>query len=77
MKSSKEILFVTKLQIKIADRLREWRTERGWSQDTAAELLKMHRTYYSAIERGEKNLTLSTILRICDLYDKLPHQLLQ
>ena len=26
----------------------------------------MHRTYYSAIERGEKNLTLATLNRVCD-----------
>jgi len=26
----------------------------------------MHRTYYSAIERGEKNLTLTTLNRVCD-----------
>ena len=25
----------------------------------------MHRTYYSAIERGEKNLQLDTLQRIC------------
>jgi len=25
----------------------------------------MHRTYYSAIERGEKNLQLSTLERVC------------
>ncbi|EIT70519.1 putative DNA-binding protein [Hydrocarboniphaga effusa AP103] len=25
----------------------------------------MHRTYYSAIERGEKNLQLDTLQRVC------------
>lgn len=25
----------------------------------------MHRTYYSAVERGEKNLQLDTLQRIC------------
>lgn len=34
------------------------------SQENFAKRLKMHRTYYSAIERGEKNVTLETILRI-------------
>lgn len=28
-------------------------------------MIGMHRTYYSAIERGEKNLQLDTLLRIC------------
>ena len=26
----------------------------------------MHRTYYGAIERGEKNLQLSTLQRVCE-----------
>jgi transcriptional regulator with XRE-family HTH domain len=26
----------------------------------------MHRAYYSAIERGEKNITLDTLLRVAD-----------
>lgn len=36
------------------------------SQERFADRLAMHRTYYSAIERGEKNLTLKTLKRICD-----------
>lgn len=36
------------------------------SQEVFAEWVGMHRTYYSAIERGEKNLTLKTLKRICD-----------
>ena len=31
----------------------------------------MHRTYYSAIERGEKNLQLDTLERICTGLDVL------
>jgi transcriptional regulator with XRE-family HTH domain len=26
----------------------------------------MHRTYYSALERGEKNASISTIERVCE-----------
>jgi transcriptional regulator with XRE-family HTH domain len=35
------------------------------SQEAFADMIEMHRTYYSAIERGEKNLQLSTLLRVC------------
>lgn len=35
------------------------------SQEAFADKIDMHRTYYSAIERGEKNLTLETIERVC------------
>lgn len=29
-----------------------------------ADVLRMHRAYYSAIERGEKNLTIKTVERL-------------
>ncbi len=34
------------------------------SQEAFADLIGMHRAYYSAIERGEKNLTLGTLQRV-------------
>ena len=34
------------------------------SQEAFADQIGMHRTYYSALERGEINLTLKTLRRI-------------
>lgn len=34
-------------------------------QEDVAKKLKMHRTYYGAIERGQKNVRLETLERIC------------
>lgn len=34
------------------------------SQEAFADKIGMHRTYYSALERGEINLTLKTIRRV-------------
>lgn len=34
------------------------------SQEAFADQIGMHRTYYSALERGEINLTLKTIRRV-------------
>lgn len=45
--------------------LRTRRETAGYSQESYADLIGMHRTYYSAIERGEKNLQLDTLQRIC------------
>lgn len=45
--------------------LRARREAAGYSQEGFAEHISMHRTYYSAIERGEKNLQLDTLQRIC------------
>ncbi len=44
--------------------MREHRQESGFSQDTFADAIGMHRAYYSAIERGERNVTLSTLARL-------------
>jgi transcriptional regulator with XRE-family HTH domain len=34
------------------------------SQESFADAIGMHRTYYSAIERGEKNLQLDTVQKV-------------
>lgn len=36
----------------------------GPSQDLFADRIQMHSAYYSAIERGEKNVTLPTLRRV-------------
>jgi transcriptional regulator with XRE-family HTH domain len=54
------------LQLRIGNTLRKHRESKGISQEAFAEQVHMHRTYYSAIERGEKNLTLATLNRVCD-----------
>lgn len=45
-------------------RVRERRERVGLSQEAMAEKCGVHRTYYSAIERGERNVTVLTLLRI-------------
>lgn len=45
--------------------LRSRREAAGYSQESFADKIGMHRTYYSAIERGEKNLQVDTLHRIC------------
>ena len=51
-------------QLGKAIRLR--REAAGHSQESFADKIGMHRTYYSAIERGEKNLQIDTLQRVCD-----------
>jgi transcriptional regulator with XRE-family HTH domain len=45
--------------------LRERREALAISQEDFAELVDMHRTYYSAIERGLKNIRIDTLERLC------------
>ena len=52
-------------QRRVGASIRRRREAMGFSQEGFAAHIGMHRTYYSAIERGEKNLSLSTIQRLC------------
>lgn len=42
-------------------RIRNLRTEAGWSQEELADKTGFHRTYIGMIERGERNLSLRNI----------------
>ncbi len=47
-----------------AKRVRELRTERGWSQDDLADAAGLHRTYIGTIERAEQSIGLDNIEKI-------------
>ena len=42
------------------------RLEKRTSQEELADIANVHRTYIGMIERGEKNVTLSTMLNIAN-----------
>jgi len=45
----------------LADNVRAYRAERGWSQERLAEACGLHRTYIGSVERKGRNATLSTL----------------
>jgi transcriptional regulator with XRE-family HTH domain len=53
------------LHQRAGDAIRARRESLAMSQEAFADKIGMHRTYYSAIERGEKNPTLTTLERVC------------
>ncbi|UZJ44458.1 helix-turn-helix domain-containing protein [Marinimicrobium sp. C6131] len=52
------------LVVRFAENVRRERRARGLSQEALADLADVHRTYIGMLERGEKNVTLSTLDRI-------------
>jgi DNA-binding XRE family transcriptional regulator len=46
---------------RFAERIRELRAERGWSQERLAEEADLHRTYIGGIERSLRNVSLFNI----------------
>ncbi len=47
-------------------RVRELRSEQGYSQESFADEVGVDRTYIGGIERGERNLALRNIEKIAD-----------
>lgn len=47
----------------LSENLRFLRNQKGLSQEQLAELCGIHRTYVGSIERGERNVTLSSLER--------------
>ncbi len=59
----------------IAVRVR--REELGISQELLAELAGLHRTYIGSIERGERNVSLKNIIKICSALKIKPSDLMK
>jgi transcriptional regulator with XRE-family HTH domain len=59
----------TPLQERIGAAIRKRREALKYSQDDFADHVGMHRSYYGALERGKKNLQLSTLERVCEGLD--------
>jgi transcriptional regulator with XRE-family HTH domain len=52
------------IRIRFGRAIRRIREERGMNQDEAAEKCGLHRTYYSGIERGVRNVAIVNIGKI-------------
>lgn len=52
------------VRIRFGRAIRRIREEQGINQEEAADRCRMHRTYYSGIERGVRNVSLVNIEKI-------------
>lgn len=64
------------LQRIVGRNMRRHRIEQGYSQEAFADRMGVHRTYFSSVERGERNLTLRTLEKIADFLGVDPRDLL-
>lgn len=58
------------------DALRELRGERGLSQEAVALEAGLNRGYYSGVERGVRNVSLTNITKIADALRVPPSEIL-
>jgi transcriptional regulator with XRE-family HTH domain len=49
---------------RLGERVRKFRSKRGWSQEEFADICQINRSYMGRIERGELNLTLDSLKKI-------------
>lgn len=60
---------MSKITICVGDRLRRRRIDLGYTQEHLAELADVHPTYIGQVERGEKNVTIESLEKICCALD--------
>ncbi|WP_259791719.1 helix-turn-helix domain-containing protein [Aliiroseovarius crassostreae] len=46
--------------------MRKLRAERGWSQEYLANEAGLNRTYLSAVERSEQNISIDNLYRVAE-----------
>lgn len=53
-----------KIRTAFGNRVRDLRRARGYSQESLADEVGLHRTYIGAIERGEQNVSIDNIAKL-------------
>lgn len=61
----------------LADRLKEARRRKGWTQEYVAELLHVDRTAYGRYETGKSDLTAQQLQTVAALFEVSPAWLLE
>lgn len=62
--TASKLLGMNDIRKQFGTRIRQLRTERGWSQEGFADRAGLHRTYVGSVERGLQNVSLQNIERL-------------
>ena len=57
------------IQKQVGKRIREIRLSKKISQEDCALNCDLHRTYFGSVERGERNVSIINLKKICDSLD--------
>ena len=60
----------------IGKNVRAYRKKLGYSQEELADVAGVHRTYMGAVERGEKNISALSLVKIAKALKVKPEKLL-
>lgn len=53
----------------VAKNIRQFRRDRGWSQEDLSFEAGLHRTYISGVERGKRNPTITVLAKVAGALD--------
>lgn len=59
---------VDKQNIVIGKKLKEYRENRGYTQEDVAKEIEVNPKHYGRIERGENSCTISNLITLCNLF---------
>jgi transcriptional regulator with XRE-family HTH domain len=65
------------LRQKLGEKIRQLREKHGWSQEQLAHETGFGRSFMSAIERGKKDIRISTLCKLADIFEMTVTQLLK
>jgi transcriptional regulator with XRE-family HTH domain len=57
---------IQKTRMIFARKLKEFRVQKGFSQEELADIAELHRTYVGSVERGERNISIDNMERLAD-----------
>ena len=65
------------IRLRLGRGVRRHRIAAGLTQEELARRARLHRTYIGAVERGERNLTILSLVRIARALDTELHRFLR
>ncbi len=68
MSTKSDIRRMEDIRVRFGQRLRELRLEKGWSQETLANLSEIDRTYIPGIENGKRNVSILILERLASVF---------